>query len=225
PHLVDPAHIWHGRLMVLVWAVIVPLAILIARFAKILPSQRWPDELDNQVWWRSHWMLHSAAFGLAILAFYIVGFSGVWVGAGWHVLLGRLMLVGLVVQVLSGVLRGSKGGPSDPQVDGSLHGDHYSMTLRRRTFEWFHKSLGYTLLLLSVVAVLTGLWRANAPHWMWLSLAVWWCVLLSLFLHLQRRGYAVDTYQATWGPGTDHPGNRLPASGWGARRLPGKSKL
>ncbi|MEM9602819.1 MAG: cytochrome b561 domain-containing protein [Pseudomonadota bacterium] len=219
PHVVDGAIAWHGRLMVLVWAVLVPTAICVARFAKILPTQRWPDELDNQVWWRAHWILHSIAFALAGLAFYLVGYSGAWAGVGWHVWLGRLMLCGMAVQVLSGALRGSKGGPTDPRRDGSLIGDHYSMTPRRRAFETFHKSLGYTLVALSVLAVLTGLWRANAPHWMWIGVGSWWAVLVCAFLWLQRRGYAIDTYQAIWGPDLEHPGNRMAPGGWGARRL------
>ncbi|MEM7376485.1 MAG: cytochrome b561 domain-containing protein [Pseudomonadota bacterium] len=219
PHGVDGAIAWHGRLMVLVWAVLVPLAIGLARFAKVLPSQRWPDELDNQLWWRCHWILHSCAFALAALAFYLVGYSGAWSGAGWHVWLGRAVLMGMAIQVLSGVLRGTKGGPTDPRRDGSLIGDHYSMTPRRRAFEWCHKALGYTLLGVSAIAVLTGLWRANAPHWMWLGVLSWWTVLGAAFLSLQRRGLAVDTYQAIWGPDPEHPGNRLAPGGWGARRL------
>ncbi len=217
-HAVTEAVAWHGRLMVLVWAVLVPAAILIARFAKVMPSQRWPDELDSQVWWRSHWILHSLAALLAALAFYLVGYSGAWSGVGWHVWLGRLVLIAMAVQVLSGVLRGSKGGPTSPLADGSIAGDHYSMTLRRRVFESFHKTLGYTLVCISVVAVLTGMWHANAPHWMWLSVVCWWTVLVLAFCWLQRQGCAIDTYQAIWGPDAAHPGNHLPTR-WGARRL------
>lgn len=221
PHLVDADVAWHGRLMVLVWAVMVPSAILIARFAKILPSQRWPEELDSQLWWRSHWVLHSLAIVLAVLAIYLVGLNWQWAGVDRHVWLGRLVLIGMVVQVLSGVFRGSKGGPTDRRPDGSLSGDHYSMTRRRRVFEAFHKTFGYSLVVISVVAVLTGMWLANAPHWMWLCILLWWFTLFLAFFWLQRRGLAVDTYQAIWGPDPAHPGNQLPATRWGVRRASG----
>lgn len=40
--------------MVVAWGVLLPLGILIARFFKVTPRQRWPAELDNKFWWYSH---------------------------------------------------------------------------------------------------------------------------------------------------------------------------
>lgn len=71
---------------------------------------------------------------------------------------GWVVVGACVAQILGGWLRGSKGGPTDPQRDGSLDGDHYSMTPRRRAFEAIHKSVGYTTLLLSIATILSGLW-------------------------------------------------------------------
>ena len=93
------------------------------------------------------------------------------------------------------------------------------MTRRRILFECVHKTTGYLLILLAVAAILTGRWAANAPVWMWVALAAWWSVLILAIAWLQRRGHAVDTYQAIWGPDSRHPGNNLKPIGWGIRRL------
>jgi hypothetical protein len=81
------------------------------------------------------------------------------------------------------------------------------MTLRRLVFERVHKSVGYAALGLSAAAVLTGMWQANAPHWMWMLIPGWWIVLVAVFVAFQRRGRVIDTYVALWGPDPSHPGN------------------
>jgi hypothetical protein len=85
-------------------------------------------------------------------------------------------------------------------------------------FEVFHKTMGYGLLFLGAGTILMGLWETNEPCWMWLAIMVWWVVLVLLFCILQRRGMAVDTYQAIWGADPAHPGNQRPAPKWGVRR-------
>ena len=134
---------------------------------------------------------------------------------------GYGVLVAMFVQVLLGVFRGSKGGPTAPSADGSPRGHHYDMTPRRRAFETAHKTLGYATLGLSVITILLGLWQVNAPVWMWLSLVVWWACLCLMTVVLQMRGMAVDTYQAIWGDDPSHPGNQRPDPGWGMRRPSG----
>jgi hypothetical protein len=214
-HLVDSAVAWHGRLMVVAWGFLLPLGVLVARFFKIMPRQRWPDEIDSRVWWRSHLALQYTG-GLVMLAglgSLIIG--GHWRGAGHvHGLMGYAVLALGVSQFLAGWLRGSKGGPTEPEV----RGDHYDMTPRRRIFESFHKSAGYTALLLAVAAILTGLWHANAPRWMGLVLLGWWLLFVAAYVLLQKRGRAIDTYQAIWGPDRSHPGNTARSGGWGMRR-------
>jgi hypothetical protein len=46
-HEVGFAVSWHARSMVLAWAVLAPLAVVIARYFKVLPGQDWPRELDR----------------------------------------------------------------------------------------------------------------------------------------------------------------------------------
>lgn len=216
-HEVGLAVSWHGRLMVLGWGVVAPLSVLGARFYKIMPGQDWPRELDNRTWWHGH-LIGAAVIALCTL----VGLAIMWSPERKldhpHVILGYVLMLVLAAQVLMGVLRGSKGGPTAPAPDGSLRGDHYDMTRRRRLFEAAHKAGGYVALALGVAVMLLGLWSANAPVWMWLALVSWWAVLVAAFVALQRRGMAIDTYQAIWGDDPGHPGNGMPPHGWGMRR-------
>ncbi len=92
------------------------------------------------------------------------------------------------------------------------------MTPRRVLFEYAHKGLGYLALLLALITILTGLWQANAPRWMVVVLGIWWTGLLIVCLVFQKRGMALDTYQAIWGPSLAHPGNRRKPIGWGVAR-------
>ncbi|MEL6588208.1 MAG: cytochrome b561 domain-containing protein, partial [Pseudomonadota bacterium] len=217
-HEVGFAISWHARAMVLAWGVLAPVAVIIARFFKVLPGQDWPRELDSMAWWRTHWIGQSFVAALTLAGLMLV-LPTDWSAMSWHNWLGYGVIGGVVAQILLGLFRGSKGGPTAPAPDGSLHGHHYDMTPWRRKFEALHKSLGYGVIALAMVTILLGLWKANAPVWMWLALAVWWPALLAVFVMLQRRGMAVDTYQAIWGNDPSHPGNQGPPPGWGVRRL------
>ncbi|MEX0348120.1 MAG: cytochrome b561 domain-containing protein [Paracoccaceae bacterium] len=219
-HEVGFAISWHARSMVLGWAVLAPLAVMAARFFKVMPGQDWPRELDNQSWWRSHWIGQALVLGLSIFGLALV-LPSRWNEMSLHNWLGYAVLFGMAVQVLLGLFRGSKGGPTAPAADGSWRGDHYDMTAWRRAFEYMHKLLGYSLLLLAAATIVLGLWKANALVWMWLALAIWWALLIVAFVHMQQRGMAVDTYQAIWGDDPCHPGNQQPAPGWGVRRRGG----
>ncbi len=218
-HGIGVALSWHARLMVLSWGVLTPTAILIARFYKIRPRQKWPQELDNRVWWNAHYIGQTASFLTACVAMLLILVSGQNPGeARWHPILGYLIMSLGALQIVSGIFRGSKGGPDEVQCGGSLRGDHYDMTRRRLMFEFVHKTVGYTTLGLIVFALLTGLWAANAPNWMWLAIGGWQVLLLGIGVRLQRQGRAYDTYQAIWGPDPEHPGNARPKQGIGVVR-------
>ena len=73
-------------------------------------------------------------------------------------------------------------------------------------------------MLLAVGVIALGLVLSDAPRWMALALALWWLLLAWAFVGLQRAGRCIDTYQAIWGPGPQHPGNHLRPTGWGVRR-------
>ena len=222
PHDVDAATSWHGRLMVLIWAILFPAGILAARFFKIMPGQDWPRIVDNKHWWQTHLFTQYTGGALLLialpLALYSTGTSQDAFVDGHHVLGWSVALLA-AWQFLGGWLRGTKGGPTDPSPDGSLRGDHYDMTRRRRLFEYAHKIGGYAALLTATAAIVTGLYAANAPRWMWLGLIGWWGLLIVLAVRLQAKGLARDTYEAIWGPDNQHPGNRLRPIGLGVKRL------
>jgi len=209
--------------MVLSWAVLAPLAVLIARFLKVLPGQDWPRELDSRFWWLTYWIGQSLVVGIVVIGLVLL-MLGDLASVGFYGWLGYAVLIGAGLQVLLEIFLGSKGGYTAPASDGSLRGHHYDMTPRRLLFEILHKSIGYGVLIPAIVTIFAGLWTANAPIWMWLVLTVWLPCLGAVFVALQRQGMAVNTYQAIWGDAPRHPGNRRPSPGWGMRRLVSKEK-
>jgi len=217
-HHVPPWIAWHGRAMVLAWGFMLPLGVLAARFYKITPGQRWPAILDNKTWWRIHLGLQYGGVLVMTLGLASV-LSGSAGKASWrnlHSVLGWSIVLLAWAQVAGGNLRGTKGGP---QRDGTVaRGDHYDMTPRRLRFERLHKCVGHGLLLLSVLTIVLGLELADAPLWMWLGQGAWTLGYALVFVHLQRRGRCIDTYEAIWGPDPIHPGNHVPPVGWGIRR-------
>ena len=222
-HEVGLAVSWHGRTMVMGWGVLAPLAVITARFFKVWPGQDWPREVDHLAWWRTHWIGQSIVLALSITGLVLVLPVNL-VQMSAHNWLGYGVFSLLILQVLLGLFRGSKGGPTAPAPDGSVRGHHYDMTRWRLVFETVHKSTGYAVLILAAVTILFGLWKANGPNWMWLALILWWAGLVSTFVVLQKRGMAIDTYQAIWGVDPTHPGNARPHPGWGVRRYEKKDE-
>ena len=207
---------WHARCMVLGWGVLLPLGALVARYFKITRRQRWPQELDNTGWWNAHRVLQWAGIGVMT-----IGLSLVWgrsdaasPAARAHAWAGWAVAVIGWLQVVGGLARGSKGGPTCAR----LRGDHYDMTPHRIWFERLHKSLGWLAVLAALAVMILGLAVIDAPRWLALGLAAWWLLLAAAAWRWQRQGRCVDTYQAIWGPDPGHPGNRIEPIGWGIRR-------
>jgi len=210
---------WHARAMVLAWGILVPIGIITARYFKILPFQDWPRELDSHGWWNTHRVCQYGAFGMMLIGFWIILWSPpVQTKPGPHAFLGWTVLALGLVQVAGGILRGTNGGPTDAARDGTTNGDHFDMTPRRLLFVYVHKTICYLALGLAIVTILFGLWQANAPNWMWLTLILWWGALALASIALQWRGRAIDTYQAIWGPDPSLPGNRCKPIGFGIAR-------
>ena len=221
-HEVNVAESWHGRLMVFAWVILVPSGVIAARYFKITPRQNWPRELDNRTWWHTHlWLQWTGA--LVSLAGLIVIFRQLGTIRFFdspHHFFGWLTMGLMVLQIFTGLFRGSAGGPTYPAPDGSWRGDHFDMTRRRKIFEYSHKFLGYVALASGVLAILFGLHAANAPIWMWGAIMLWWVILLGVAVYLQVTLGAVDTYQAIWGADPELPGNRVEPIGFGIKRLP-----
>lgn len=216
---------WHGRAMVLAWGVLVPIGALIARYFKITPKQRWPEQLDNKFWWRQHLRLQISGMAVCCVGLLLAfgNADGHFAAARWHALFGWTVAAAGAMQIVLGMLRGSKGGPTGigarPELPSTWRGDHYDMTARRIWFERIHKSLGWLSVAVAVVTILLGLWVADAPRWMPIVLVVWWIALLGAATVWQMRGRCVDTYQAIWGPDPQHPGNRIKPIGWGIKSI------
>lgn len=199
---------WHGRAMVVAWGVLMPLGVAAAAAFKVVPGQDWPRQLDNRTWWNTHrftmvvaLVLTGAGIGLVKATAERATSLTDW--AFLHGWLGWSVAALACLQFLSARLRGTKGGPTDPAGE---RGDHFDMTRRRRIFQLVHKTTGYAVVVLSMATILTGLWQANAPRWMWLALLVWWPFLLVVGL-AWRRSRPISTYQAIWGPDPSLPGN------------------
>jgi hypothetical protein len=204
-HDIGLALSWHGRLMTLGWGVLVPLGILMARYFKVTPRQDWPRELDNKFWWHWHLSCQYAGGACMLAGLLIILIATSDAPSAWlHRALGYAVLAFGALQYVAGWLRGTKGGPNEP----NLRGDHYDMTARRVAFERIHKSVGYLALVLGVLTIGTGLWAANAPRWMWLALAAWWIMLAATAVRLERKDRYVSSYHAIWGADPVHPGNR-----------------
>lgn len=240
-HVIEDAHKWHARLMVLGWGVLIPTGIVVARYFKVLRRQDWPRQLDNRIWWRTHLALQISGCLLSFVAVWIAFRAPAAAGSGLlpfaavgvHETLGWSIVILGIAQILGGAVRGSKGDHVvvlDRAVavalaravpghrDGHRGGDHYLMTVRRCMFEYVHKMAGYVALALAGTNILLGLAISDAFVWMWLLIVGYWLVLAGASLVLQRQGRCVDTYQAIYGPDISLPGNaRLPI-GWGVRR-------
>lgn len=229
-HDIAPGIAWHGRLMVLAWLVLMPLALLVARFYKVMPKQDWPRVTGNPTWFVAHRVLGYGIGAVVVVAIIAVLRSHGWrVGAaGFHAWAGWVVLAFTVVMVAGALFRGTHGGPVDPftgarKPEGEWPGDHFSMTRRRVIFETIHKYAGYVLLPFAVVALATGLHAADAPRWMWIGAVLMLMASVATFIRLQRRGRCIDTYQAIWGIDPDLPGNRRARPiGFGIRRIIGR---
>lgn len=217
PHVTPPPWVyWHARLMVGAWTICFPAAALIARFLKVLPRQDWPRQLDNKVWWHCHRFLVALGAPLTLFAL-IIAYVNVVARTELetiHSIVGFSIIGIVALQILSGLVRGSKGGPTHE----TLRGDHYDMSTRRLWFEYVHKNLGWALIWLATAETYLGLWMVNAPRWMVVVISLWWLLFLASFSVLQGMGRCIDTYQAIWGPDLIHPGNRRRPIGWGIRR-------
>lgn len=225
-HVISTEAAWHGRLMVLIWGGLVPAGVLIARYFKVTPHQNWPHVVGNSFWFVWHRVLGYAALAGTLAAVGAIAFSYGFINPfnSFHSFTGWISTALVIVLVAATLLRGTHGGPVNPFTKEPLppdqwFGDHYNMTPRRIFFEYTHKYGGWALLVISVGAICSGLWRADAPRWMWLALAAWWGIMIAWGVFLQIRGKCLDTYQAIWGPAPDLPGGRRRPIGWGIRRI------
>ena len=200
------AFYWHGAMMALAWLVLIPAGGLVARFFKVRPTQDFPAQLDDPLWWNTHRLTQTAGAALAAVAAWWAYDARDQV-IDWqlsHVQLGIVTLSLCTAQMLSPLLRGTKGGPTDTYADPAdpltWRGDHYDMSLQRRLFEAWHKNFGYVAMLVALAALWTGIETAGLPDWWKLGVVAATAIYLAAFIHLTRRWRRVDTWLAIWGP-------------------------
>lgn len=198
--------LWHGGLMLLAWFALLPGGALAARFCKVLPGQDFPRVRDSGAWWLAHLGSQYAGAALAGVAVWIAwdALGGAWDWGNPHAVLGLAVMALCALQVASGVLRGTKGGPTsihaDPEDPATWRGDHYDMTLRRRAFEGWHKRAGYVAFALALPTAWLGLELVGAPAWARALPLLAVAAFMAAFIELSRRGRRVDTWAAIWGP-------------------------
>ena len=153
----------HGALMLTAWGFLMPAGGIAARYFKVMPGQDFPRVVENLTWWRWHRGLQYGGMALATVA---LGTILSETGGRFDTLHGccglAVMTLGWL-QVVSGLLRGTKGGPTDPEADpldpATWRGDHYDMTRRRHAFEAWHKPVGWIAVFLAGATILLGLRR------------------------------------------------------------------
>ncbi|MEX0319903.1 MAG: cytochrome B [Ruegeria sp.] len=200
--------------MALAWAVICPAAAIAAQCFKAMPCQDWLRVSSNPIWWQCPQIGQSTACFLTLPAVFLV-WSIPCVVVKFHAVLGNLVLSFCFLQLLGAMARGSKGGPSDP---GGMLGGHYDMIRRRLKFSHIHPRVGYALLPIIVIIILSGLWFANAPCWMWFAVALYSGVLCSITVLLRRAGCVFATFQTIWGPDPALPRSQMAQTWWATAR-------
>jgi hypothetical protein len=209
-----PYFVAHALLTTFALGFLMPMGIVLARYFKITKKQDWPRQLDSKFWWQSHLFFSYTAMcclliGIVLLWPWLKGFDlrdlrQLSLLRLVHVIVGWALVFLSIFIVITGWLRGTKGGPTDKQ----MRGDHYDLSPRRLWFEATHKKASYFAFVLMVVALAGGLYAAGSPRWMLIALVFSWLVWALVAAKLELSGRQIPTYQATWGLKTEHPGNR-----------------
>lgn len=189
--------------MVIAWSMLIPAGGVVARYYKVTPGQDFPRVIENLSWWHWHRALQYSGMVVSTVALGVILSK---TGGRFDTLHGRcgiaVMTLGWL-QVVSALLRGSKGGPTDKRADprdpSTWRGDHYDMTPRRRAFEAWHKPVGWLVMLMAAVTILLGVQLADSPSWVLFGIGILQAgVLASLTDGIARRRW-VATYASLWG--------------------------
>ena len=190
-----PYMLWHAALMLFVWGLVLPTGVLIARFFKVTPEQDFPKVRDNQFWWNWHRGLQYSGLILATFATWLM-WQKTGLAGSLHAQIGLTLLGFGWLQAVSSWVRGSKGGPTEPQLSGA----HYDMTLQRLIFEYWHKIFGWSCLLAALIAIGTGFYLVGTQQAVHFGVPIaLGSIFISIFAVLAKQKRWVDTYTAIWG--------------------------
>ena len=207
---VTPAMAAHGAMMLTAWGLLIPAGGVVARYFEVMPGQDFPRVHNVLTWWDWHRGLQYGGTALATAALGVILSETGGRADTWHGRFGLVVMASAWLQILSGWLRGSRGGPTDTtlQDPARWRGDHYDMTPRRIAFERWHKTVGWATLLLAAVTMLLGAGLVGAPGWLVAVIGGLQAAAVLALIDGVLRGRWVDTYAALWGTETRHPGNR-----------------
>ncbi len=205
----------HAALMLTAWGLLIPAGGIVARYFKVMPGQDFPRVVENLTWWRWHRGLQYGGMAVATVALGVILSE---TGGRFDTLHGRCGLAVMTLgwlQVVSGLLRGTKGGPTDSRANPlgpeTWRGDHYDMTPRRHVFEAWHKPAGWAAVMLASATILFGLQLVGSPAWLLFVVgALQATIFISIVDGVARQRW-VATYASLWGPDPRHPGNRSTA--------------
>ena len=206
----------HALLMIGVWFVLVPVAVVAVRYFKPRPTtygiEKGTGRLDQKLlWWTIHYSFLYAAIGLVLLGAITATLASGGFSGSVHGIFGFGAIIFGCLQIVSAWFRGSHGGKhganSDPDDPSTWVGDHFDMTPQRRWFEAYHKTTGYFTIVLALGAVASGLqryWVAQIA----IAMVFILIVLLLACVLLERKGFRQDTYRSVYGNHPDNPYNK-----------------
>jgi len=167
----DPIPSWrtsHGVLMVLAWGVLIPLAVLMARFGRI----------KDPLWFKVHRAFNTLGIVLGfvgiIVAFLMIS-AGHFLAVG-HALIGVLVTL-LGVQQVNAFCR--PHAPADPALKSKS----------RNRWELWHKNSGRLALILGLVNPFIGLsFLVNFSSAAFIIYTLWVAFLVAVFVYLTSHG-------------------------------------
>lgn len=208
---------YHALVMVLVWMVLVPVAVLMLRYHKPRPTFKGLTRRLTRLeptWAFFNFHKYGLYFGIGLSflgALVAVLFSGGFSGTV-HSVFGTATVILGIMQGVSAHYRGGHGGrhyeKNDPDDPATWRGDHYDMTPRRQRFETFHKTMGVFTIFGAVGAIASGL--AQYPiGWLAWSIAALAVLYVIWAVVREHQGTVYDTYRAAFGTDPEAPFNRL----------------
>lgn len=207
---------YHAILMVTMWAILIPAGMVSIRYFKPRPTKvgittKIAIQDPRWLWFNFHKYLLTFAVGMSVAGMLVAlvvskGFSG-----SVHSAFGLGTIALGCLQLISAWLRGTHGGryyyTARPDKPETWHGDHFSMTPRRRRFETYHKTAGYFALFCATGAVASGLMQFPMPALAWVAAAALSSVLV-ISLYREHCGKRYDTYRSVFGNDAEHPHNK-----------------
>jgi cytochrome b involved in lipid metabolism/ferredoxin-NADP reductase len=143
--------------MIFCWLILSPIGVFMVLFKNSAAGFKLQQIVGHGGWFRYHWVIQSISMIWAYL-FTLLGYMYVddkksvhW--SSNHKLMGLSMLILSIAQPFMGHFRPAKVGKIAKDSDDLTTQSKYWLRL---SFEWFHFTLGYTLLILGITTCILG---------------------------------------------------------------------